>query len=65
MQTSGAEDGSETIYFVCPHCQQRYDVCRVSAEGICLRNFITRIQKAGGKADHLKKKYADCVVNLR
>lgn len=51
------EDGGEVMYFVCPHCERRYDVARVSAEGVRLRRQMAVVQKAGGKVDHLRKRY--------
>ena len=59
------EDGREVMYFVCPHCERRYDVARVSAEGVRLRRQMAVVQKAGGKAEHLRKKYFAQVVSLR
>lgn len=59
------EDGGEVMYFVCPHCEKRYDVARVSAEGVRLRKLMAKVQRAGGKVEHLRKRYLAQVVSLR
>ena len=31
VKAQAGADGGEAMYFVCPHCEKRYDVAKVSA----------------------------------
>lgn len=65
VKAQAGADGGEVMYFVCPHCAKRYEVAHVSAEGVRLRRRMAVVLKAGGKVDHLRKKYLGQVVPLR
>lgn len=65
VQAQAGTDGGEVMYFVCPHCEKRYEIAHVSAEGVRLRKQMAVVLKAGGKVDHLRKRYLAQVVSLR
>ena len=65
VKAQAGEDGGEVLYFVCPNCAKRYEIAHVSAEGVKLRKQMAKVQRAGGKVDHLRKKYLGQVVSLR
>jgi len=65
VKAQAGEDGGEVLYFVCPNCAKRYEIAHVSAEGVKLRKQMAVVLKAGGKVDHLRKRYLGQVVSLR
>lgn len=57
----------ETQYFVCPACQQRYDVCRITPEGLRLRRRLLDLQGLLNKREtpKLRGKYTETQVKFR
>lgn len=42
--TERTPGGGEQWHFLCPHCGHRYDVCRISAQGVELRHQLESVK---------------------
>lgn len=50
--TERTPGGGEQWHFLCPHCGHRYDVCRISAQGLEFRRQLESVKAQLRLAPH-------------
>lgn len=67
VQTTRISGGGEQWHFLCPHCGHRYDVCRITRQGVDLRRQLDSIKSQIRLAPHneeLETKRDDLLAKL-